>query len=69
MLGGCTQVNIFLPSLKILRSIIDRMKTLSKHLVVAANGEGELHMAVETGLVSVRTVVRNLQNPSYRMLL
>eukprot|EP00123_Amoebidium_parasiticum_P000063 comp101594_c0_seq1/m.48740 comp101594_c0_seq1/g.48740 ORF comp101594_c0_seq1/g.48740 comp101594_c0_seq1/m.48740 type:complete len:283 (-) comp101594_c0_seq1:191-1039(-) len=60
------EVNIFLPSLKVLRGIIDRMKTLSKHLTLAANGEGELHLSIEADMVSVRTVIRDLENPTYQ---
>ncbi len=62
----CLQVNIYLPSLKVLRCICDRMKTLSKHIVLSANWEGELRLAVESDLVTVKTVVRDLDNPSHR---
>jgi hypothetical protein len=62
-----TQVNIFLPSLKLLRGIVDRMKSMSQHIILSANHEGELHLAIETDNVTVRTVIRELENPSCRM--
>jgi HUS1 checkpoint protein len=56
-----------LPSLKLLRGIVDRMKSMSQHIILSANHEGELHLAIETDNVTVRTVIRELENPSCRM--
>ena len=60
-------MNIFLPSLKVLRGIVDRMKALSQHIILAANHEGELHLSIEADTVNVRTIIRDLDNPTCRM--
>ncbi|CAG0883540.1 unnamed protein product [Darwinula stevensoni] len=48
--------SVSIPSLKPVRSILDRMKNLSQHLIVSGNSIGNLCFRVETNLVSVKTV-------------
>ncbi|KNC83082.1 hypothetical protein SARC_04642 [Sphaeroforma arctica JP610] len=56
-------INICLPSLKILSTIIDRMKTLDKYVVLSANNEGELRLQIEADAVSVCTSVTECEIP------
>eukprot|EP01134_Creolimax_fragrantissima_P006319 CFRG6319T1 len=58
------QINICLPSLKVLSGIIDRMKTLDKHLVLSANNDGELRLQIEADAVSVCTSVTDCEIPT-----
>ncbi|XP_037389957.1 checkpoint protein HUS1 isoform X6 [Pygocentrus nattereri] len=58
-------VSIYLPPLKTMKSVVDRMKNLSNYLVVEANLNGEMNLKIETDLVSVTTHFRDLGNPPW----
>ena len=60
-----TDVHIMLPPLLSLKSIIERMKSISiDHvLAVSANMNGELRLRVMTDTVTVETFYKNLVNP------
>ncbi|KAM9383938.1 checkpoint protein HUS1 [Pholidichthys leucotaenia] len=58
-------VSIYLPPLKTMKSVVDRMKNLSNFLVIEANLNGEMNLKIETDLVSVTTHFRDLGNPSW----
>jgi HUS1 checkpoint protein len=55
-------VSIYLPPLKLLKNITDRMKTMSNYVTVAANMSGELQLKMEADDVSATTFFRDLQN-------
>lgn len=55
-------VSIYLPSLKLLKNIVDRMKSMSNFVTVAANMSGELRLRMETDVVMATTYFRDLQN-------
>jgi HUS1 checkpoint protein len=57
------QVHIMLPPLKLLRSVIDRMKNMSEHLFISANMGGELRFSIDTNSVSVTTAYAGLEHP------
>jgi HUS1 checkpoint protein len=57
------KVHIMLPVLKTLRPIIDRMKNISEFLLIHANMRGELSLKVDTEVVSVETIYKNLERP------
>ncbi|KAG9355965.1 hypothetical protein JZ751_000809, partial [Albula glossodonta] len=59
------EVSIYLPPLKTMKNVVDRMKNLSHHLVVEANLSGEMNLKIETDLVSVSTHFKDLGNPSW----
>uniref|UniRef100_A0A8C9XCM7 Checkpoint protein n=1 Tax=Sander lucioperca TaxID=283035 RepID=A0A8C9XCM7_SANLU len=58
-------VSIYLPPLKTLKNIVDRMKNLSNFLVIEANLSGEMNLKIETDLVSVTTHFKDLGNPPW----
>ncbi|KAG7455455.1 hypothetical protein MATL_G00256790 [Megalops atlanticus] len=58
-------VSIYLPPLKTMKNVVDRMKNLSNHMVLEANQNGEMNLKIETDLVSVSTHFKDLGNPSW----
>lgn len=58
-------VSIYLPPLKIIKNVVDRMKNLSNFLVMEANLNGEMNLKIETDLVSVTTHFKDLGNPPW----
>ncbi|KAI3355551.1 hypothetical protein L3Q82_018382, partial [Scortum barcoo] len=58
-------VSIYLPPLKTMKNVVDRMKNLSNFLVMEANLNGEMNLKIETDLVSVTTHFRDLGNPPW----
>jgi HUS1 checkpoint protein len=57
------KVTIMLPVLKTLRPIVDRMKNISEFLLINANMRGELSLKVDTDMVSIETIYKNLEIP------
>lgn len=58
-------VSVYLPPLKTLKNVVDRMKNLSNFLVLEANLKGEMNLKIETDLVSVTTHFKDLGNPPW----
>ncbi|XP_051465388.1 checkpoint protein HUS1 isoform X2 [Apus apus] len=58
-------VSIYLPVLKTMKSVVERMKNLSNSLVIEANWNGEMNLKIETDLVSVTTHFKDLGNPPW----
>ncbi|XP_033854575.3 checkpoint protein HUS1-like isoform X1 [Acipenser ruthenus] len=58
-------VSIYLPPLKTMKNVVERMKNLSNFLVLEANLNGEMNLKIETDLVSVTTHFKDLGNPSW----
>ncbi|XP_064409349.1 checkpoint protein HUS1 [Latimeria chalumnae] len=58
-------VSIYLPALKTMKSIVERMKNLSNLVVIEANLNGEMNLKIETDLVSVTTHFKDLGNPPW----
>ncbi|XP_023570304.1 checkpoint protein HUS1 isoform X2 [Octodon degus] len=56
-------VSIYLPALKTMKSVVEKMKNISNHLVMEANLSGDLNLKIETELVCVTTHFRDLGNP------
>lgn len=56
-------VSIYLPVLKTMKSVVERMKNLSNFIVIEANLSGEMNLKIETDLVSVTTHFKDLGNP------
>ncbi|XP_017724040.1 PREDICTED: checkpoint protein HUS1 isoform X2 [Rhinopithecus bieti] len=56
-------VSIYLPVLKTMKSVVEKMKNISNHLVIEANLDGELNLKIETELVCVTTHFKDLGNP------
>lgn len=45
---GIPDVNLYLPNVKVMRSIVERMKALSDAMIISANRDGEAVFKVET---------------------
>ncbi|KAM9231256.1 checkpoint protein HUS1 isoform 2-T2 [Leptosomus discolor] len=58
-------VSIYLPVLKPMKSVVERMKNLSNSIVIEANLSGEMNLKIETDLVSVTTHFKDLGNPPW----
>nr|XP_009682824.1 PREDICTED: checkpoint protein HUS1 [Struthio camelus australis] len=58
-------VSIYLPALKTMKSVVERMKNLSNCIVIEANLSGEMNLKIETDLVSVTTHFKDLGNPPW----
>ncbi|XP_008834895.1 checkpoint protein HUS1B [Nannospalax galili] len=55
--------SIYLPSLKTLRSMVERMARMGSHVQLEADLTGRMNLSVETELVSVKSYFRDLGNP------
>ncbi|TWW70588.1 checkpoint protein HUS1 [Takifugu flavidus] len=58
-------VSIYLPPLKTMKNVVDKMKNLSNFLIMEANLRGEMNLKIETDLVSVTTHFKDLGNPPW----
>ncbi|XP_023494810.2 checkpoint protein HUS1 isoform X1 [Equus caballus] len=58
-----SDVSIYLPVLKTMKSVVEKMKNISNHLIIEANLNGELNLKIETELVCVTTHFKDLGNP------
>ncbi|XP_058929754.1 checkpoint protein HUS1-like [Kogia breviceps] len=56
-------VSIYLPVLKTMKSIVEKMKNISNHPIIEANLNGELNLKIETELVCVTTHFKDLEKP------
>ena len=63
------QVQIFLPQLKQLASVVERMTRVSDRLLLAANMSGELTLKVDSDVVSIATFYTKLSTPGTRVFL
>eukprot|EP00040_Diaphanoeca_grandis_P020752 m.110350 g.110350 ORF g.110350 m.110350 type:complete len:287 (+) comp28031_c0_seq2:149-1009(+) len=60
------EINVYLPSQKMLRNVVERMKALSDFVVISANGDGEVTLKIETSILTVKTFFKDLQNAEYK---
>ncbi|KAM5187835.1 checkpoint protein HUS1 [Callospermophilus lateralis] len=58
-----SDVSIYLPVLKTMRSVVEKMKNISNHLIIEANLNGDLNLKIETELVCITTHFKDLGNP------
>ncbi len=58
-----------MPPLKLLRHVIDKMKNVSDYLSIFANMAGELMFKVETDMVTIATMYKNLEHPQIGKLM
>ncbi|KAM7120963.1 checkpoint protein HUS1 isoform 2-T2 [Molossus nigricans] len=56
-------VSIYLPVLKTMKSVVEKMKNISNHLIIEANLNGDLNLKIESELVCVTTHFKDLGNP------
>lgn len=57
------QVHIILPSLLSIKTVIDRMKSISGDVIFSANLSGEMRLRVQSDAASVETEWRDLRHP------
>ncbi|ORX93116.1 cell cycle checkpoint [Basidiobolus meristosporus CBS 931.73] len=57
------QVHIMMPPLLSVRTIVERMRNISDHVIVSANMNGEFTLRVESEAVQVETFYKSLINP------
>ncbi|KAG7155985.1 checkpoint protein HUS1-like [Homarus americanus] len=55
--------SVYLPPLRQIKHVVDRMKTLSQHITFSANRRGTLIISVSTDVVDVSTHFKNLSVP------
>ncbi|XP_012863035.2 checkpoint protein HUS1-like, partial [Echinops telfairi] len=58
-----SDVSIYLLVLKTIKSVVEKMKNISNHLIIEANLNGELNLKIETELVCVTTHFKDLGSP------
>lgn len=61
-------VHILLPQLLSLKSVVERLKSLSSYMTIAANMRGDLQLGVNTDSVEVTTHYKDLVNPEINNL-
>lgn len=59
-------VSIALPALKLLRNVVDKMKSMSSYVIISANHDGEMKLLIETEIASVCTYFKELANPTWK---
>ncbi|GAA5852498.1 hypothetical protein JCM9279_003475 [Rhodotorula babjevae] len=58
------QVALYLPSLHSLRTVVERLKTISSYVTISANNAGELRLRAESDDAKVETEWRDLRKPA-----
>ncbi|GAA5941596.1 hypothetical protein JCM3775_005121 [Rhodotorula graminis] len=58
------QVALYLPSLHTLRTVVERLKTISSYITISANNAGELRLRAESDDAKVETEWRDLRMPT-----
>jgi len=58
-------VSLYMPQLKIVRNVVDRMKNLDHNLNILANRKGELVLKVDTNMAVIATYFRDLDQPPW----
>ncbi|ELU00492.1 hypothetical protein CAPTEDRAFT_167069 [Capitella teleta] len=59
-------VTLFMPCVKILRNVVDRMKNLSNFLTISANNSGEMNFGVSTDIATIKTHFKDVGHPNWR---
>lgn len=54
-----------MPTMRSIRSIVERMKTMSHYLIVSANKNGRVTLKIETNLVNLSAHFPNLHVQSF----
>ena len=58
------QVHIILPPLQKLRTVTERLKSLSDVVGISANKSGNLKLSIQTQRIKADTIWSNLENPT-----
>ncbi|OLY79671.1 Checkpoint protein hus1 [Smittium mucronatum] len=57
-------VYILMPQINSIRSVAERMKTISEYITISANNNGEFILSVSSDLVDIQTYYKGLTNPN-----
>ncbi|XP_032106005.1 checkpoint protein HUS1B [Sapajus apella] len=60
---SASDVSIYLPRWRTLRSIVERMVNVGDHVLLEANLSGKMTLSIETEVVSIKSYFKNLGNP------
>lgn len=63
-----SDVSVYLPAMKTLKNMVERMANVGSHVLVEANLKGKLNLSVETDGVTIKSYFRNLGNPPNAVL-
>ncbi|XP_073237036.1 checkpoint protein HUS1-like [Porites lutea] len=58
-------VSIYMPSMKVVKNVTERMKNLSNFLILSANQNGYMTLGIETDSVTVKTHFKHLDTPTW----
>ncbi|XP_005355060.1 checkpoint protein HUS1B [Microtus ochrogaster] len=58
-----SDVSVYLPSLKTLKNMVERMANVGNRVLVEANLNGKMNLSVETDVVTIKSYFKNLGNP------
>ncbi|KAL1783979.1 checkpoint protein HUS1B [Sigmodon hispidus] len=61
-------VSVYLPSLKTLKNIVERMANVGDRVLVEANLNGKMNLSIETDVVAIKSYFKNLGNPPKAVL-
>ncbi|XP_054710746.1 checkpoint protein HUS1-like [Uloborus diversus] len=53
-------VSIYMPSMKVMRSVAERMKNIGTFMTMSASSDGEIHLRCETDTVTITTHFKDL---------
>ena len=63
-----SDVSVYLPALKTLKNMVERMANVGSHVLVEANLNGRMNLTVETDRVTIKSYFKNLGNPPNAVL-
>eukprot|EP00051_Salpingoeca_urceolata_P003124 m.55399 g.55399 ORF g.55399 m.55399 type:complete len:279 (-) comp12527_c1_seq4:82-918(-) len=55
--------SMYLPDVRLFKSVVDRMKALSQHITLRGTSSGDLTLLIETSMATVRTSFKGLEQP------
>uniref|UniRef100_A0A8C5YBG1 Checkpoint protein n=1 Tax=Microcebus murinus TaxID=30608 RepID=A0A8C5YBG1_MICMU len=58
-----SDVSVYLPALKTLKSIVERTANLGDHVLVETNLSGQMNFSLEADVVRIKSYFKNLGNP------
>ncbi|XP_052012182.1 checkpoint protein HUS1B [Apodemus sylvaticus] len=61
-------VSVYLPAMKTLRNMVEKMANVGSHVLVEANLKGNMNLSAETEGVTIKSYFKNLGNPPNAVL-
>lgn len=63
-----SDVSVYLPAMKTMKNMVERMANVDSHVLVEANLNGKMNLSVETDEVTIKSYFKNLGNPPNAVL-